>query len=230
MNRRNKIILLSGGIALTATIIITWLSVEDWSGLIKRAFLMLLWSEVVFFGVFLLMEWLSLKTEQVIARSALYVLAFGYALINICVCLLYMTLFKKADTSFTIIQIALLAITIIVAIISLTVSKGTQEANKRTMAAVANIEAMIERLNRLAVCPEYKEFAVSLKKLSQDLRFTDVSMSIPEDGEIGDIISMIELEIKSQNADENIEAALVRLNSLISQRRILTSVAKKGRI
>lgn len=232
MNRRSKAILISGVIALLATIIITVLCIDNWSGLTGWAFIAMLWSVVVFFGGLIFVECISEKTVQIVTRSALYTVISAYSVINFCISFLFMILFKENNISFAVIQAVLLTVAAIIIIISLAASKGIQRINGKTMEAVSNIETMIERLNKLAIHPECEQFAAMLKKLSSDLYFTDISKSVPEDVEISNIISAIEIEVNDINEKKNdsIKANLVRLNTLISQRKNSVSVINKGKI
>lgn len=231
MNRRSKTILISGIITIFATVIISLLSIDDWSGLIGWAFTAMLWSEAVFFGGLILVECISEKTEPIITRSVLYTVISVYAGIDFFVSIFYMTLFEEANTSFAVVQVSLLAIVAIAIVILLATSKGVHRANEKTMKAVVNTESMIEKLNKLAMTPGYEQFASTLKKLSDDLRFTDISKSVPEDAEIREIISSIEIESGSNETTyENIKAKLVRLNTLISQRKLSVFAINKGKI
>lgn len=237
MNRRSKTSLLIGAIVLLITVVIFLLCADDWvemmqTGVTGWAFGTLLWSETTFFGGLAFVEWYSRRSEQIITRSALYVIIPAYAAIEFLVSLLYMTLLKEAVTSFVIVQIVLLAVTVIVMAVFLSASKGVHAANERAMKAAANVDAMVERLNKLAVDPECERFASTLKKLRDDLRFTDTSKAAAEDAEIADVISAIEVELtgRDESANEKIKAAFVRLNTLISQRKISVSAMNKGRI
>ncbi len=232
MNRRSKTILISGGITLLATLIISFICIDNWSGLTGWAFATMLWSEVVFFGGLVFVEWISKKSEQIMTRALLNAIIAAYAVINFLISVLYMTLLKEANTSFAVVQVAILAVAAVSMVISLAVSKGVQRANEHTMTAVENVEAMIARLNKLALCPECECFASTLKKMSDDLRFTDISKVVAEDADISDVISTIEVELGSMDefTHEKIKEALLRLNTLILQRKISVSAVHKGRI
>lgn len=56
MNRRSKTILVSGVILLIATIIVSLICIDDWSGVTGWAFVTMLWSEVVLFGGLVFVE------------------------------------------------------------------------------------------------------------------------------------------------------------------------------
>jgi predicted DNA-binding protein (UPF0251 family) len=100
------------------------------------------------------------------------------------------------------------------------------------MKAVDNAEAIIERLNKLLVRPECEPYTSMLKSLSEDLRFTDISKTVPEDADIAMNISEIELTLCNLDdaADEKIKSALVRLKTLIEQRKLSVSSINKGKI
>lgn len=232
MNKRSKSIFLSGFIVFAATIMIAMLCIDDWSGLTGLAFSTMLFAEIVFFAGLISVEWIAEKTEQVIARSAVYTLVFGYAAANILVSILYIVFFKDKVTSFAVIQVVLLAAAAIAVIVSLTAGKSIYQSNKNTMKAVINAEALIERLNQLAVSPACTDFSSSLRKSSDDLRFTDISKSVQEDADISDVISAIEIESNhsSERTFETIKTALIRLNSLIEQRKLTVSASNKGKI
>lgn len=232
MNRRSKTILLSGIIAVIATIIIALVCIDDWTGLTGWAFATMLWSELVFVGGLVFVEWVAKRTEQIVTRSTVYTVATAYAVINFIVSIPYIAFFKEANTSFVVIQTVLFAVAAIAIVISLSASKGISNANEKTMKSVANAEALIERLDKLAKNPNCENFSSTLKKVSEDLRYTDISATVSEDAEINEVISAIEIEIadSSENTAENIKASLIRLNALVAQRKISASATKKGRI
>ena len=232
MNTRCKAILICGVITFLATGIISFLCINDWSGVTPWACTAILWSEIVLFGGLLFVEWVSKGTQQIITRSLLYTIIATYTVINFLVSILYINLLKDGNTSFTIIQIALFAAAAVGIVISITVSKAVRQSNDQTMKAVDNAEAMIGRLNKLLTRPECEPYASMLKVLSEDLRFTDISKIVPEDVDISMSISEIELEISKMDdsADTKIKTALVRLKTLIEQRKISVSAANKGKI
>lgn len=232
MNIRGKTISISGVIILIATIIIATLCIDDWSRLTVLAFSTMLLTEIVFFGGLIFIEWISEKTEQLITRSSLYVLLSFYLVISILLSILYMVFFKEATTSFVIIQVILLAIITIAIMVSLAVSKSIYKSNEKTMTTLTSVEEMITRLNKLAALPKCAVYSSAIKKLSDNLRFTDVSVNVPEDAEIDGAISTIEIEatIENEDAAETIKETLIHLNSLIAQRKVTSSAAKKGRV
>lgn len=230
MNRRSKAILLSGLIVIAATIFITLLCINEWSDLKKYAFSAIIWSEIVFFGGFIFVEWASKRTEQIIIRSGLYTLISAYAAINIIFSIITIAFLDKTVTLFMVVEAILFSIAAVVSIILFVLSRSLYRLNEQTMKSVENVESMAERLNKLSENPNYERFSDTLKKLSQDLRFTDVSVNCLKDDEINNIISDIEFENLDEKSDEKIEDFLIRLKSLINQRKVFIETSKKGRI
>lgn len=232
MNRRSITILISGIITLFVTIVIAALCIDDWSGLTGWAFSSMLLSEIILFGGFIFVERIAERTEQIITRSALYVLFSVYAIINIPVSVLYIAFFKEATTSFVIIEVILLAVVIIAVLICLVTSKSINQSNEMTMNNVLSVESMIERLSKLADSNQCEKYSSALKKAGENLRFTDVSVIVPEDEEIDKAISAIEIDVTGDNeiTEEVLNGYLVRLNSLIAKRKIAASFSKKGRV
>lgn len=203
MSRRIKMFLASGVTVLLATVIISLICIDEWHGLANWAFVTMLWSEIVLFGGSIFIEWFAERSKQIFARSLLYSVIITYSTINFLISVFYMILLKEAATSFTVMQVIMLASESIGIAVSLGVSKGVQKSNIRTAKAVANTEAMIERLNKLALRPECEHFVSSLKKLSDDLRFTDISKVVAEDSTISNAISVIEIETDSTDGFDN---------------------------
>ena len=232
MNTRCKAILICGIITLLATSIISSLCISDWEGVTKWAFTAILWSEIVLFGGILFVERISQRTEQIITRVLLYTIISLYSVLNLLVSAIYIASFKDGSTSFTIIQVAMFAVATISFVISIVASKAVRQSNENTMKAVDNAEAMIDRMNKLLVRPECEPYSKMIRILSDDLRFTDISKIAPEDTEISMNISEIDLVLCSMDdsADEKIKTALVRLKTLIEQRKISVSTANKGKV
>lgn len=232
MYRRSKTILLSSTIVIVATIIILLLSIKDWTGITGFAFATIIWSELFLFIGLIFVEWLSNKSVQTIIRSGFYVVIVTYSFVNIILSLIYMKTFKTAKISFVVFEVLFLATALVLGVILVNIGHSLKKSNDDTMINVNRIEAIVERLDKLAVCPECKEFSVTINKLSDALRFTDMSKSTSEDVEISREVEDIEIEIKSVNEKTNgrLSKVLTNLNALISQRNIDVNAMQKGKI
>lgn len=231
MKRRSITISISGAITLLATIIISAVCIRDWSGLTGLAFGTMLWTEVVFFGGLVFAEWAAKRTEQIFTRSALYVVLSAYAILNIPISVCYIAFFKRAMTSFVIIEVLLLAVASISIVVSLSTSRGIHESNEKTMTNLKNMNSLVARLDNLAANPKCETYCTALKKLSDDLRYADSSTSTIEDAEIETVISAMEIDVAgSDDSAEKIKSSVLQLNSLVAKRKLNVQISKKGRL
>ncbi len=232
MNRRSKTAFAVGTIAVVATIAISVICVDSWTGLTGWAFAAMLWSEILFFGGLIFVEWIAGRTQQIMTRSALYVLLSAYAIVNIPICIAHMVFFKEGAASFAVIEMILLAAAAIAILIFLSASKSVHQTDQKTMTNCMNAEAMIARLDKLASSPKCGSCASTLKELRNELKFTDISSTVSEDAEIANAIRTIETELSREGcgSDETIQKTLILLDSLIAQRRISVRASKQSKI
>lgn len=232
MKTRKTSIIISAVITFLATIIIATFCINDWVGITPWAFGMILWSEIVFFGGLILLENVSKGTEQLISRSVISTLLSCYLIANVCSSIVFIAFFNEYTEVFVVLEVLFFVILAIGVVVALAASKGVYESNERTMQTVSTVEGMISRLNKLSMTPQCEPYSATLKKLYEDLRFTDVSVNVPVDEEIEQAISTIEIEIsgKDELDDEMLKSTMVRLNSLIEKRKVETKDCKKGSI
>lgn len=232
MKTRKISLLISAIITFLATVIITSFCVSDWSGVTPWAFSMILFSEIVFFGGLILLERASEGTAQVITRSIISTLLFSYLIVNVIFSTICIVFFKESNKTFVVLEVIFVAILAIGVVVSLVASKSIYKSNEKTMRAVTNIDGLIIRLNKLAESPVCEAYAVALKKISDGLRFTDISVNVSEDREIEDLISSIEIEVADNEEldSKKFNSNMIHLNSLIAKRKIATVECKKGMI
>lgn len=232
MYRRSKTILISGGITIITTIIILLLFFKDWFGVSSIAAVTIIWSEIVFFGGLIFAEWISKRTEQIIVRSSIYITVFVYAIANILISVLFILELRWFVKSFIAIELILLAIAAIIILISVSVGSNVANSNAHIMESVNNMERIVGRLDKLVINPDCREFSPKIKKLSDNLRFTDCSKIVPEDIEIDKVVG--ELEILAGDGkevvNEEFDKKLVNLKELIAKRKIALHIRQKGKI
>lgn len=89
---------------------------------------------------------------------------------------------------------------------------------------------MVNHLERLAADPACAAVSSMLRKLADELQFTDLSVIVQEDAEIEQILSEIETETGDGQSTESVRAKIDRLYTLIAQRKISARTAQTGRI
>lgn len=234
MNQKIKLFLLCGIITIITTLVISLACITNWTGVTGWSFATMLWSEIVLFGGLACTESVSQNSDQIITRSTLYIIISFYSICNFLLSIAYIShpFLKESSTSFTVLQVIMLAIATTSIAISIMASKGVRQSNEQTMKAVRTTEAMVERLKKLSACPECERYASTLKSLSENLRFTDTSKLVAEDADISNLISTIEVEINciDDQSHEKIKSLMARLSAAISQRQISLDAANKGKI
>ena len=71
--------------------------------------------------------------------------------------------------------------------------------------------------------------ATLLKKLSEELRFTDVTAVVEADAKIENVLSVIEMEIEKSSPDSSvISDKITAINSAIKERKVQSATTKRG--
>lgn len=233
MNRRSKTLLISGAIVIAVTAAILAICIEEWVDLIPLTAAFMIWAELVLFIGLALTEIDSGSSQSIITRASAGIVLSVYSGAAFLLSLLFMLSFRESFKTFMVLQLLLLAVAAVTLLTANAASKGIRSANARTDTATEQINSYITRLGALAALDAVKEAAPALKKLADDLRFTDHSVVVGIDREIGDVISVLELELAksadSRSADK-LQSEYVRLNSLIAQRKLEAKAAKTGGI
>ncbi len=233
MNRRSKALLLSGIIAIFTTVFILVLCIKDWSGITPLASIYIVFAEAILFGGAILIERIASTAEQLIVRVSFYLQLLCYSAISIAISLIFMARYKHDFTLFLVLQLLLLSTAIILLIVMLFTGKAVKSFKEETMTAVIELDGLIARLNTLSASESAKAYSKALKKLAEDLRFTDTSTLVTSDAQIDRVISELQLELNKETEaqrSEFIEHDISLLNSLIAKRKVEVSSIRKGNI
>lgn len=233
MNRRSKTILFSGSTVLIATIVTTLLCIKSWNKMSFATTAFTIWAELSFFLILLTIEHMSRWAEQVFLRSSLLAVSFLYSCFAIIVSLVFLNILPQAFTAFWVVQILLLMISAVLFFVICAASKSIRAVNDRTAHAVTQTESMMRRLDMLAASVNNRDTASALRALSDQLRYTDVSVVVSADTDIEKEISSLETEYLKENNVQTADAiskTITALNSLIAKRKLETAAAKEGGI
>ena len=231
MNKRIKVFFSIGVIVIAATIAVLCLLIQDWHGMRSAAFRAIIWAESTFVLGLLLSEYLAEKTEQLLFRSASYVLLTVYAVGAIGLSFLFISSKESMLRLFIVLQIALFAVIAVLLVAIYAFSTRELASNSRTMDAVTQHNDMVQRLILAAIRLGQDEYAPVIKKLAEDLRYMDASSVFPADEKISMAISALETELYKEVMDSNmIKERAETLNQFINERRLQASTIKRGRI
>lgn len=233
MNRQRKALLISGTITLFISFVIMALCIKDWGGVTPIAAVFLIWAEIVLFVGLIFMEKIRSQTEQVILQASYLTLLPIYSVVTAVLSIVFMNQFNDKWKIFIVFQLIILGITAILLIVYYTASKGVHGSKVNAMHAIAQTGSYVSRLNLLAVSAGEEEYGLLLKKLAEDLRFSDTCAIVPMDNDIEGVISEIELEFAKEDvlrSGKLIQEKCTLLGTLIKKRKIVVSSAKEGSI
>lgn len=231
MNNRLKALAVVGGIAIVTTIVVCLLSIDNWSGTTIPAFIFLLWAEIAFFGCGILVERISGKGDAIITRSSWYIIGSIYSCIVFTLSLLNLGNHNAPSKWFWVIQILLFAVALIFLFVFSSVSKGVHRNNDQTTKVITSFSNNVSRLALLSEKVNDNDQSALLKKLSEEFRFTDSTAVVEADTKIERAISSIELEVEKNSPDQSvISICISEINSAIKERKIQTSISKRGSI
>lgn len=233
MNRRSKTFLIAGMITLFVSVISMMICVKDWFGIRPLAAAFVVLVEAGLFGGLALVERMAVNTEQVLFRTSCYVVIPAYAAVSCVLSLIFLSFLPYAAVSYIVLQMLIMAIAMIILLAFYSFSISTHRSNTKTLDSVMLIDSFVKRLDSLASTCGSEAYALTLKQISEDLRFTDTSSRIPLDAEIDLAISALEAQYEKDVDDrpaEAIDQALTALHALVSKRKIEVAALRKGRI
>ncbi len=220
-----------GALVVALTLVLGLLNIKFWSILTITSFIFIIVAEIILFGGLFFIKKSSDDKERIVYYSGATVITFVYTIASIIVSVLFIKLPSLVLSAYLSIQIILLVVYIILFIVMFSLAKKFKEQDDKVLSAVSQIESYINRLSILKSDNSNKPYALTFKKLAEDLRFTDISTAVSVDGKIDDTISNLESELE-KNEDELSESEIERLSdeldSLIKERKIEVNSTKRG--
>lgn len=229
MKRREKAFSISGILVILVTILLFFITTQERTTITWLGFCFLIIAEIVFFGGMIFIEKSAKELSQIIVRSGLGSTITIYAIASIIVSLVYMNFFRDSIISFCVIQILLLAISMILGIVFYTSGKSTRSNDAMINDASAMINKMLSKMKLLMSNKEYKN---DLEKLYDSLRFSDTSTLVKADYELDDKIQDLESVFSNddENKNEKIDTLLNNISELINRRKSEVMESKRGSI
>ena len=146
MNRRAKISIIIGSIVFVATCMIFIIAEIEIYLSTTLGICFLLYSELVFFGGFVVVEYLADKSSQIMTRAGVGIPVEGYAIIVFLSSLIYINFLDSYPRRFLIFQIILLVITAGIALVTANASKTAKERDTEILQADLRVQEFIDRL------------------------------------------------------------------------------------
>ncbi len=232
MNKRGKVFLVSGTLIILLTIFLFFILTEERVTMTWLSFEFLLFAECVLFGGLMIIEHLSSKTSQIILRSGGGFTLIVYSTISMIVSLFYMILVRKSVRSFFSIQAVLIVVAVILFIIIITTANSVKENNDKILNTTNKMNGILDKINLLKNDLQNTVYTKSLNKIAEELRFSDISTTVPSDEELEHKLAKLELALLKEidTKDVEVNGLLEEMLLLINRRKAEVKTTKVGGI
>lgn len=191
-------------------------------------FAFLLFSEIVFFGGIVFVEYWALKFPGILTCVGIGVPFGGYALIVFISSIVYMNFHRIQLSKFLTFQIVLFVAFIIIVVIMAIFSKSARDKDDKTL----QIDAMIRTfVDELTVIRDYIEKKSEIDAVIEGIRFSDTFAMVEADVELDEAISKLKKEVMTEKIDEDeLEKSIKNLEFLTKKRKLQVKNIKQGGI
>lgn len=229
LNKISKVYSIIGSLVVLGTIMVFILTGQNYSNISKwiGTFFILL-SEVIFFAVLIGIEVASEKASQIILRAGCGISVLIYTIISIASSLMYIFMNTNKIKKFIMVQFVLLITATIFILTFFIISQCVKEKDDRILESAKALESMINKLKLLK--DKYPKYNRELRRLEENLNFTDLSMSSDVDSDIKEEIEQLEMNLKKNDEGSYIEELIIDIDLLIKNRKVEIRSKKFGGI
>lgn len=228
MNRRIGITSIIGVVVIFATVAIYALVQPVVYPCTILGFSFLIYGELVLFGGYSIVEYLAGRSSQIMMRTGVGIPVASYALAVIVTSFVYMNSHSIFIRVFLILQIVMAALTAILVVIFVGISKGRYERDAKVLHADAMVHGFVDELELI------RELSINkseIDKLIEGIRYSDTSVMVDADVELNDEISRLEEIVRSEASDNTeFDRTVKNIQFLIKKRNLQTRNGKHGGI
>lgn len=234
MKNRNNAISIIGVTLVIFTAILFSLLTEDRTRTMFICLGFIVGAEIVFFGGLLLIEYLSRTTSQIILRTVCGITLSIGSLASILVSCIYIGRDVDSLRGFYSWQLIIWVLAIVVLTIGYFTASSVNNSDSRTMNAVMTLAVVVDQLTTLSDDSRNTKYAGQLKKIADELRYSDTSSLVPSDELIQNAVAKLEVvfvqEYGEDEKDNEIKNLLSEMLVLISRRKQEVKFTKAGGI
>lgn len=234
MKNRNSAISIIGVILVVFTGILFALLTEDRRTSMFICLGFIIGAEIVFFGGLLTIEYLSRTTSQIIVRTVCGITLGVGSLASILVSCIYMGRDVDSLRGFYSWQLIVWVLAIIGITIGFFTASSVKASDTRTMNAVMTLTLVTDQLTSLSDDSRNTKYADQLKKIADELRYSDTSSLVPSDELIQNAVAKLEVvlvqEYGEDEKDTEIKNLLSEILVLINRRKQEVKLTKVGGI
>ena len=191
-------------------------------------------AEIVFFGGLLAIEYLSRTTSQIIVRTVCGIIVGVGSLASILVSCIYMGRDIDSLRGFYSWQLIIWVLAIIGITIGYFTASSVKTSDTRTMNAVMTLTNIFDQLTSFSDDSRNTKYADQLKKIADELRYSDTSSLVPSDELIQNAVAKLEVvlvqEYGEDEKDSEINNLLSEILVLINRRKQELKLTKVGGI
>ena len=228
MSRRSKILLIIGGVVFLATIAIYSIIHPGVFPSTVLGLCFLLYAEIVFFGGLALIDFCSRKSSGLLLWSGAGIPIGIYAVVVFLSSLVFISTQTIVIQGFLVLQIVLLVIAAAICLIIGSFSNGVKKRDEKELEAGRTVQHAIDRLMLIR---EQTDKKADVDRLIDGLRFSDTSVTVDADAELGDAIAALQSPAaEKETGEDEFARALQGIEFLIKRRNLQTRVSKQGGI
>ncbi|WP_312495582.1 hypothetical protein [Anaerosporobacter sp.] len=234
MKNRNNAISIIGVTLVIFTVILFALLTEDRTRTMFICLGFIVGAEIVFFGGLLLIEYLSKTTSQIILRTVCGITLGVGSLASILVSCIYIGRNVDSLRGFYSWQLIIWVLAIIGITIGYFTASSVKTSDTRTMNAVMTLTNIFDQLTSFSDDSRNTKYADQLKKIADELRYSDTSSLVPSDELIQNAVAKLEVvlvqEYGEDEKDSEINNLLSEILVLINRRKQEVKLTKVGGI
>lgn len=228
MNRRSIIAIISGVIILAATFATFKLIDPEIYTSTKIGLGFLMYAEAVLFGGFALADTFGENASKPLVWSGIGIPVSLYAGIVFISSLIYMLVKTESTKGFLVLQVILFAAVLVICLIVGNISVSVKEKDSQVLRAVASLTYILDQLRLIR---EQVDEKAKIDKLIDDLRYSDVSVSVDADVELDGAVSVLQGIVgKGICSGDDFEKAVQSVEFLIKKRNFQARASKQGGI
>ncbi|WMJ86052.1 hypothetical protein [Anaerocolumna sp. MB42-C2] len=230
MTRRGKTLSFIGAISIAVTIVLFFLLTRERSAMTWAGFCSIVLAEITMIGGLVVLEAISANLSQIVISAVGGGALIAIPLISIVVSLLFMILQSHAYRAFAAIQLVSLAVLMILLIIAYHVSSSVKYTSDNLLSAEKTITRITDKLKILAGDRNNKAYAEKIKRIAEDIRYSDVSVAAAADNEMEVKLEQLKRILLSEDdqKEDKANALLEDMALLVDRSRLEVKNTKQG--
>lgn len=226
MNKRSKVTLIIGAIVFVSSIAVFAVIHPRVFPSTILGLCFLLYSEVVLFGGFVLVDMLSARASKLLLWSGVGTTIDVYGVIVFISSLIHMTTKTSLIQGFLILQIVLLVIVLAVCLIIWNFSLGMRRNDSKVLQVGATLQYI---LDQLVLIKEKTSNKAEIDRLIEAVQYSDTSVTVDADIEINDAITHLDDLTSADELDNaEFENTVQNIEFLIKKRNLQAKATKRG--